>query len=325
MLTHKRALLLLSATALASCGLLPKTQTPAEVTRYVLPGTATNQDAVFPEGVARRADTQDFFVTSTTDGTIYRGTLGNPNTQVFLPGGADGRTTAVGLKVDESGRLFVAGGGSGKIFSYDANTGALLRAYTTPPVMQGGTFINDVTLAGDFAYFTDSVRPMIFRVPRTAGASNEAEAWLDVSATIPYSTAPGAFNLNGIAATAGGQYLIAVQSSSGKLFRIGVADKAVAEIKLDGSVVNGDGILLDGQTLYVVRNADKIIVPISLGADFASGTIGTPFSDPSLRYPTTIAETDGRLLVVNSQFDKRGPGLTPELPFTVSSVPIPAR
>lgn len=319
---RQAALLLLAASALTGCGLLPRPG--AGVTRYVLPDTPTNAGAVFPEGVALRPNTQNFFVTSTTDGTIYRGTLGNPTTAVFLPGGADGRTTAVGLKADGAGRLFIAGGSTGRIFAYDADTGALLRAYSTPA---GASFINDVALAGDYAYFTDSVRPVIFRVPRAAdaGGSTAAEAWLDVSTTIPYSTAPGAFNLNGIAATPDGRYLIVVQSYNGKLFRIGVADRSVVPVQIDGSVVNGDGLLLDGQTLYVVRNADKIIVPISLAADFASGTIGTPFSDASLRYPTTIAQTDGRLLVVNSQFNKRGPGLAPELPFTVSSVPIPGK
>jgi hypothetical protein len=51
--------------------------------------------------------------------------------------------------------------------------------------------------------------------------------------------------------------------------------------------------------------------------------VGQPITDASLRFPTTIALNGGRLLVVNSQFDKQGPGLTPELPFTVSSVVIP--
>ena len=42
--------------------------------------------------------------------------------------------------------------------------------------------------------------------------------------------------------------------------------------------------------------------------------------DPSFRFPTTVEAARGRLLVVNSQFNRRGPGLAPELPFTVSVV-----
>ena len=40
-------------------------------------------------------------------------------------------------------------------------------------------------------------------------------------------------------------------------------------------------------------------------------------------YPTTIAKANDRLLVVNSQFDKRGEGLSPVLPFSVVGVPLP--
>jgi Cu-Zn family superoxide dismutase len=54
-----------------------------------------------------------------------------------------------------------------------------------------------------------------------------------------------------------------------------------------------------------------------------AGNVISRTGDPTLRFPTTIDFARGRLLVVNSQFDKRGPGLTPELPFTVSSIPLP--
>src|SRR5688572_17332202 len=75
---------------------------------YILPG-----ETVFPEGVAFDQRTGFFYVSSTTDGTIFRGELSEEMTSVFLPGGQDGRTTAVGLKVDDQGRLFIAGGGTG--------------------------------------------------------------------------------------------------------------------------------------------------------------------------------------------------------------------
>lgn len=311
------AALLLSA-ALTACTSGGPPTLPETSRTYVLPG-----NAVFPEGVAYRSSTGNFFVSSTTDGTIYRGNLNEASASVFLPGGADGRTTAIGLKVIEAGQLFIAGGGTGKMFVYDVNTRTLVRALGTPAA-PSGTFINDVALTPDAAYFTDSRRPVLFRVARTAGGVGEtAEAWLDFTGTaVQYQSG---FNLNGIAATPDGRYLIVVQSNTGQLFRITTADKSVTEIKFGGTVRNGDGILLDGQTLYVARNADKIIVPVQLSADFTTGTIGTPFSDATLMYPTTLAQAGNRLLVVNSQFDRRGPGLTPTLPFTLSSVPIPGR
>ena len=303
----------LLAGTLAACAPEPA---PPEVTSYTLPG-----DRVFPEGVAYRAGSQNFYVGSTTDGTIFKGTLGKKDTEVLLAPSAE-RPSAIGMKVDEAGRLYVAGGASGKIFVYDTASRALIRAFDTPAAAPEGTFINDVALTPEGAYFTDSIRPVLFRVARTASSMGELTPWLDFTGTaLKYQTG---FNLNGIAATTDGRYLVVVQSNTGKLFRITVADKTVAEIDLGGgTVMSGDGILLSGQTLYVVRNSATLIVPVIMSADFSSGTLGTAFTDASLRYPTTIAQNGNRLLVVNSQFDKRGSGLTPELPFTVSNIALP--
>ena len=283
--------------------------------RYVLPG-----DAVFPEGIAYQPSSGAYFVSSTTDGSILRGTLRDAAATVFLPAGGDGRTTATGLKVDSRGRLFVSGAGTGQMFVYDATTGGLLGKVSnglTP------TFINDVavTSAGD-AYFTDSMNPILFKVAADANGQYTLESWLDFTGTaLTYQTG---FNLNGIAASEDGKYLIVVQSNTGKLFRIEIATKAVSEINLGGATVtNGDGILLNGKTLYVSRNQQGLIVKLQLSDDLASGSVVSSTTDPLLAYPTTLAWAEGRLLVVNSQFNKRGPGLQPVLPFTITSMPAP--
>ena len=284
-------------------------------TRYALPG-----NAVFPEGIAYQPSSGAYFVSSNTDGTIFRGTLREPAATVFLPPGGDGRTTATGLKVDSHGRLFVSGAATGQMFVYDAASGGLLGKVSNGLAQ---TFINDVavTSAGD-AYFTDSLNPILYKVAADANGQYTLENWLDFTGTaLTYQTG---FNLNGIAASEDGKYLIVVQSNTGKLFRIEVASKAVTEINVGGATVtNGDGILLNGQTLYVSRNQQGLIVKLQLSDDLASGTIMSSTTDPLLAYPTTLAWADGRLLVVNSQFNKRGPGLQPDLPFTIASIPAP--
>jgi Cu-Zn family superoxide dismutase len=100
---------------------------------YVLPG-----DAVFPEGIAFEPDTGNFYVGSTTDGTVFRGHVSQPSASPFLAPGADGRTTAIGMKVDDRGRLYVAGGGTGLAFVYDAATGVLIRSF--PQGLPGRSF-----------------------------------------------------------------------------------------------------------------------------------------------------------------------------------------
>jgi Cu-Zn family superoxide dismutase len=223
------------------------------------------------------------------------------------------------MEVDEEGRLFIAGGETGRIFVYDTESADLVRRLDTPDAE--ATFLNDVAVTpeGD-AYFTDSIRPVLFRVPSTGDGVGEAEPWLNFEGT-PAEYEEG-FNLNGIDATEDGRYLVAVQSNTGELLRIDTASKEVVEINLGGeTLTNGDGLLLDGRTAYVVRNEQELIVPVELSGDYTSGKVGEPFTDPSFAFPTTIAKTDGRLLVVNSQFDKQEGEA--ELPFTVSSVEIP--
>lgn len=284
-------------------------------TYYILSG-----DAVFPEGITYQPTTGDFFVSSTTDGTIFRGDLQENEAEVFLPGGNDGRTTAVGLKVDDYGRLFIAGGNTGQIFVYDVDSKELLNKFDNNKT---STFINDVAITpnGD-AYFTDSVDPTLYRVSTTETGELTFEAWLDFTGT-PVIYQSG-FNLNGIAASSDGKYLIVVQSNTGKLFRIDIANKQVIEIDLGGTqLTNGDGILLSRrQTLYVVRNQQEVIAEVQLSWDFLRGTVVSSITDPSFAFPTTIAQAGKRLLVVNSQFNRRGAEVTPELPFTISSVPL---
>lgn len=299
---------------------LPFASTQAKVTsleRYILPG-----ETVFPEGIAYQQTTKDFFVSSTTDGTIFRGNLRKELADVFLPGGSDGRTTAIGLKVDDKqNRLFVAGGATGQIFVYDTKSGELLGKFDN---QKAPTFINDVAISpnGD-AYFTDSNDPILYKVSTNEAHEIEFEAWLDFTGTeLVYQSG---FNLNGIAASNDGKYLIVVHSNTGKLFRIEIDSKQVTEIDLGGERLNnGDGILLSSEhILYVVRNQQQLIVKVQLEEDFSRGIVVSSTTDPSFAYPTTIAQAKNRLLVVNSQFNRRGPGLSPDLPFTVSSVPIP--
>jgi Cu-Zn family superoxide dismutase len=283
---------------------------------YILPG-----DAVFPEGVAYQQKNSNFYVSSTTDGTIYRGNIREETAHVFLPGGADGRTSATGMKVDGKGRLFISGAATGKLFVYDTATGALLGSFSNN---LSNTFINDVIITpkDGAAYFTDSLSPFLYKVAKNAQGQLAFSVWLDFTGTA-VSYEPG-FNINGIEASDNGKYLIVVQSNTGKLFRIDIRTKAVRQIDLGGqTLINGDGILLRGHALYVVRNQQELIVKLRMSDNFLRGRVISSMTDPSFAFPTTIAAAQGRLLVVNSQFDKRGPGLTPELPFTVSSVHIP--
>ena len=284
-------------------------------TQYVIPGSA-----VFPEGIAYDQRTQTVYVSSTTNGAIYRGDAGDETLTQFLPGGADGRTTAIGLEVDDDGHLWVAGGGTGLVFLYDAVSGALiarLSAAASP------TFINDIAVdRNGVGYITDSMSPVIYRVVPNGTGGYSLERWLPLAGTPIVYTA--GFNLNGIVVSPNGRYLYVVQTNTGKLFQIEIATKEIVQLDTGGALFpNGDGLWLHGNSLYVLQNMQELITELRLQQNQADARVVSQMTDPSFMFPTSLVIARGRMLVVNSQFDRRGPGLSPVLPFTVSVVPVP--
>jgi len=297
----------------------PSSSGPSNAGVYNLPGTG-----VFPEGITAADDT--FYVTSTSDGAVFRGTVGSPDVSVFLPGGADGRTGAAGLDVldddDRPDYLVIAGGATGKVWVYDANSGDLVATFTNG-LGTDATFLNDVAIAdnGD-TFVTDSRSPALYRIPFDQIVAGTQDAPMETFVNFdgsPFVYGEG-FNANGIVENDDESALIVVQSSTGNLYRIDKTSKEVTQVDLGGAtLMNGDGMEMDDDTVYVVRNRDGLISKVDLDDDGRRGSVTGEITDPSFAYPTTVAAVDDRLLVVNSQFDKRGG--EPVEPFTVSSVP----
>jgi Cu-Zn family superoxide dismutase len=225
----------------------------------------------------------------------------------------------LGMKLDGKGRLWLAGGSTGRMAVIDAASGKVLAKFETPAPSK--SLINDLVIVGESAYFTDSLTPTMWRVTANGDRIGSLEPWLQFAGTPLQYTTPGA-NLNGIAATADGKYLIVVQMNKGLLFRIGVADRTVTPIDVGNEPLTAaDGLVLDGTTLYVVRQADEEVVTLQLGADFASGRVVNRFKDPSLVAPATAVKVGDLLYVVNTQFNKRG-DKSAARPFTISGIPL---
>jgi len=279
------------------------------------PSSIPLPDGFQPEGIASGNGTT-FYVGSIPTGAIYKGDFRTGEGDVLVAG-ETGRS-AIGLKYDpRTGLLFVAGGMTGKAFIYDARTGDFvtdIQLSTLP------SFINDVVITQDAAYFTNSFQPEIYRVPlgnRGNVSSFEAE-------TIPlggeYQFTAGGFNANGIDATPNGKTLIIVNSSEGALYLVDPETGDATHIDLGtGSVPNGDGILLQGKTLYVVQNVLNQIAVIDLASDYSSGTIISTLTSPLFRVPTTIARFGNALYAVNARFDTPP---TPDTDYNVVRVPI---
>ncbi len=307
----RRLLLLLTLTALLGLGATAAVAAPAHQQRN-LPDTIQLPDGWQPEGIAIARD-GTFYVGSIPTGAVFSGDVRSGRGAVLVTGRA-GRA-AIGLEVDARGRLFVAGGSTGQAFVYDARSGRPLASYQ----LAGGTsFVNDVVVTRGAAWFTDSLNAVLYRVP--LGRHGELPSQRQVTA-LPLSgdfKLQDGFNANGIDDALGGRVLVIVQSNTGLLFTVDPRSGVTRRIDLGGeTVVNGDGILLRGRTLFVVQNQDNLVARIRLRHDLAAGRVVERVSDPDFDVPTTIASFRDNLYVVNARFTTPP---TPTTPYTVVRV-----
>ena len=243
-------------------------------------------DGFMPEGIAT-GHGHTFYAGSLAGAGIVRGDYRTGETDPLVTEGGP----FVGMKVDADNRLWVAGGPAGSGYVFDAGSGAALATFQ---FTAEASFVNDVVVTDEAAWFTDSFRGVIYRVDAGDGAISE----LDLTDLAPAE--PNVFRLNGIDATPDGATLIAVNSTDGELYRIETSTLEVSTIDLDEVSLNADGILLEGHTLYAVRNQGNVAV-VALAPDLSSGTIVRQLTG-NLDVPTTVARFGSSLYVVNARF-----------------------
>src|SRR5512146_295732 len=207
-----------------------------------------------PEGIALGSGST-FYVGSVVDGTIVQGDLRTGQSSGFVSGQTGMRT--VGMYYDRQyGRLFAAGGPTGLGRVFDAS-GALLQSYQ---LAAPGNFINDVVVTSDAAYFTSSFEAVLYRLPfGPDGSLPDPSAVQALPLSGDWQQVAG-FNANGIEASSDGSYLIVVNSTTGKLYRVDPLSGAALAIDLGSqSVSGGDGLRMRGSLLYVARNSNEIL------------------------------------------------------------------
>jgi sugar lactone lactonase YvrE len=267
-----------------------------------------------PEGVVV-GHGHDIYAGSLGTGAIYRADVRTGQGELAVP--SQDNRVAVGLSFDErSNLLFVAGGPAGAGYVYDTETGDTVGVYQ---FTEQDSFVNDVVVTRSAAYFTDSFRPFLYRVPLGPGGQLSAPSDITViELEGDYAQVPDAFNANGIDATANGETLIIVQSVTGKLFQVNPETGHASLIDLGGGAVpNGDGLLLEGKTLYVVQNQLNQIAVVDLNASLTAGDIVTLITDSDFDVPTTIAEFGNYLYAVNARF---GTPATPDTTYDIVRV-----
>jgi sugar lactone lactonase YvrE len=294
-------------------------------TAQSFPETISLPDGYQPEGITL-GNGPTAYVGSLASGSIYEIDL-RTGASSMLVEGYPGSLLAVGLDFDKrSGNLFVAGGLTGDGRVYDTTTGDMVAQISLSTAME--SWINDVVVTRDAAYFTNSFYPYIYKVWLTpeglpSGVVQTLELHGDfVNVTNPDATNPFemVINANGIVATPDNRTLIVVNYFLGTLYTVDPDTGHATEIDLGGlSVPVGDGLVLRGKTLYVVQNPNQISV-FKLSPDYSAATLTNVLTDPSLRTPSTADLFGPWLYVVNARFDKCFPGPCPDDEFEIVRV-----
>jgi sugar lactone lactonase YvrE len=302
-----------AATVSLAVTLVPAGTAQAKPHVDIFPTTINLPDGFQPEGIAIGGLPFAFFG-SLANGDLYRVNLITGVGSVFSTGPG---TPSVGMKVDHRARLFVAGGEAGDARVVSAITGNVLASYQFTTLT---SFVNDVVLTRDAAWFTDSLQPALYKVPLGHGGALPDQSAVE---TLPLTgdwvqTATG-FNANGIASTPDGKALLVVQMSTGLVFRVDPDTGVATTVDLGGYLVTfGDGLLVLGRTLYAVQNQLNQIAVFNLNAQGTSGSLVNTITDPRFDVPTTIARFGNRLYLPNARFTTPP---TPDTTYTANAVP----
>lgn len=281
--------------------------TAAPASAALLPKVIALPDGYQPEGIATKGAT--FYVGSVADGAIVRGNVLTGRVSQFVAGTPGDATT--GLEVSGN-LLFAAGAATGRLKVYDLRTGRKLADRQVAPA--GDSFINDVSVLNGQAYFTDSLKSQLYVLP-FRGTRFGAVRTLPT----PDIALVAGFNANGIETTPDQRALLVVQSNTGLLHRVNPRTGRSTVVDVGGAdLTNGDGILLRGRTLYVVRNQNNRIVKVALNPSGSRGRVTGVLTDPALDVPATIAAFGPFLYAANARFSTPP---TPTTPYSVVRIP----
>ena len=288
----KRLVIALSAALLLGAGFAGTVSAKPFSGSLVLPG------ATSAEGIARGAGSTFYAGDLFTD-DIFRGDVRAGAASLFID--APGARNAAGMKFDRHDHLlFVAGAFTGHAYAYDTRTGASVADFAFADPADGRTMVNDVVVSHGVAWFTDSMRANLYRVP--IGRRGTLGAWSTVAVHGPAAHLSGAFNLNGIAATRNGKTLLVSHTGDATLYTIDPKTGSSAAIA-GANLPNVDGIILEGGRVWAVQNFSNQVTELRLSHHLTSAKVERVITSAAFETPTAVARFGGRLAVVNAKFD----------------------
>ncbi len=239
--------------------------------------------------------------TSEFAGAIYKGNLrtgvgailapptGKPVSGLSYDPRTDYLYAATGFgSGDDEGNFTFTGQG---VTVYDASSGDIIREVTFGDGT--GITINDCLVTRTGVYCTDSFNPNLYKVVLEHGGRLPSTPVVEVIPMSGFDMVPG-FNANGLVGNFDGRQLVIVNISSGVLYRVDTASGEASPLEIEGAeqlFPDGDGLYLNGRTLYIMQNFSDKIAVVQLSGDLSGGEFIKNIPGEGAPNPLIIATT----------------------------------
>ena len=250
-------------------------------------------------------------------GAIYKGNLRTGKGAILSP--ATGKS-ASGLSYDSRTDYLYAATGFGEfdngsfIFTgtgvtvYDASNGDIIAEIGFG---DGTATINDCLVTRTGVYCTDSFSPNLYKIVLEKGGRLSSTPVVEVIPMSGFEMVPG-FNANGLVGNFDGKQLVIVNISTGVLYRVDTASGDASPLEIEGAeqlFPDGDGLYLNGRTLYIMQNFSDKIAVVQLSGDLSGGEFiknipGEGEFNP-LNVATTIIGFGNSIYAINTNIFER--------------------
>ena len=264
------------------------------------------------EGIEMGKDT-DFFVGTlswsgnlTNSGAIYKGNLVTGEGQVLVaPTGKD----LSGLSYDaRTDYLYAATGFAGGFSGPFWEQGVKVYAGTSGRLLGEVIFgddmvINDVLVTDTAVYCTDSVSTTLYKIPLEDDGKVFSSTVEKIEMT-GFEMAEG-FNANGLVGDFDGKELVIINITTGVLYLVNTESGAASPVNIQGDeqlFADGDGLYMDGRTLYIMQNFAQKIAVVELSDDLTQGTFVKNIVSDDFSIPTTITGFGNCIYAINTHF-----------------------
>jgi len=281
--------------------------------RIIWPDVIPIPAGIQPEGIELGKD-QDFFVGAvswsgdlTHAGAIYKGNFLTGEGQIIVP--PTGKPIA-GLSYDErTDYLYGATGHSGGFAGPRWEQGIKVYAATSGRLLAEIIFgdelvINDVLVTENAVYCTDSISTTLYKIALEDNGR--------VFSTVPeeiemmgFEMDPEGFGANGLVGDFDGKELVIINIRTGVLYLVDTETGTAFPVDVQGQeqlFPKGDGLYMDGRTLYIMQNSVEKIAVVQLSEDLTQGTFVKNLVSDDFSVPTTITSYGDCIYAINSQY-----------------------